>query len=84
MKINRFIGFVSPLGVILSLAGNVMAQTSNDFLLGASTGSAVGGGTGSSLPNAGSTEFTYIIFAGGAILFVVGMLKMILSYRNSN
>lgn len=84
MKINRFIGFISSLGVVLSFAGNVMAETSSDFLLGASTGSAVGGGTGSSLPNAGSTELTYVIFAGGAILFVVGMLKMILSYRNSD
>ncbi|MBI2599134.1 hypothetical protein HYW40_02870 [Candidatus Curtissbacteria bacterium] len=81
MKIIRFIGFAAPFSAALTFAGNVFAQSKSDFLLGASTASAVGG-TGSGLPAAGSTSLTYIIFVAGLILFVVGMLKLILSYRS--
>lgn len=73
--ISRIIGFFSSLGLMLALAQGALAQTS-------STASASKGGTASSLPAAGSTEMTYIIFIGGALLFVVGAVKLVLSYRD--
>ncbi|MDO8487225.1 MAG: hypothetical protein Q7S45_02955 [Candidatus Curtissbacteria bacterium] len=82
MKILRVASFVTPFSIAMTFAGNVMAQSKSDFLLGASTSSAVGGGTTSSLPNAGSTGLTYIIFVVGLTLFVVGTLKFISSYRS--
>lgn len=61
----------------LVLASNVFAQYAT-----VSAGRGGGGGTSSSLPSAGSTDLTYILFLGGAVLFVVGMLKLISSYRD--
>lgn len=78
MKTIRIVSYISPFAVALTAAGNVMAQTKNDFLLGASTSSA----TTSSLPNAGSTGLTYIIFTLGLTLFAVGTLKLLLSFKN--
>lgn len=74
IKIARVIGFSSPLGAGLLFAKSVFAQ--------AATAGASKGGTGSSLPNAGSTELTYLLFLGGMVLFVFGTLKLILSYRD--
>ena len=56
----------------LSYASGVFAQSAT------SSGK---GGTGSALPDAGTTELTYFIFVFGVVLFVVGMLKLVLSYR---
>lgn len=82
MKIIRIVSYISPFSIALIFAGNVFAQSKSDFLLGGSTSSAaIGGGTGSGLPNAGSTGLTYIIFAAGLTLFVIGTLKLISSYR---
>ncbi|OGD93326.1 hypothetical protein A2697_00665 [Candidatus Curtissbacteria bacterium RIFCSPHIGHO2_01_FULL_41_44] len=75
MKLARFIGFASSLGLWFKLAGNVLAQT-------ATSGAAKGGtGTSGALPSAGSTELTYLLFLGGVILFVFGTLKLMLSFR---
>lgn len=82
MKFLRAAAFVTPFSAALSFGGNVFAQTKNDFLLGASTVSAGKGGTSSSLPDAGSTDITYFLFVGGLTLFVLGTLKLILSYRD--
>lgn len=71
--IPKAIGLSSALATSLYLAQNVFAQTA--------TGSASKGGTNGALPNAGSTELTYIIFIGGLVLFVVGTLKLVLSFR---
>ena len=73
--IRKAIGVSTSLGVSLTLAGNAFAQT-------ASTGSASKGGTSSSLPDAGSTELTYLIFGFGVLLFVVGMMKLVKSFRD--
>ncbi len=81
MKILRTASFVAPFSIALTFASNVLASKS-DFLLGASTSSAKGG-TSSSLPSAGSTEITYLLFVGGLILFVIGTVKLISSYRSS-
>jgi len=60
----------------LTLASSAFAQTS-------STSSATTrGGTSSSLPAAGSTELTYFLLLGGAILFVFGAVKLVLSLRD--
>lgn len=60
----------------LTLASSAFAQTS-------STASATSkGGTTSSLPAAGSTELTYFLLLGGAILFVIGAIKLVLSFRD--
>ena len=75
--ISKSIGVVSSVAVWLTLAQVAFAQTS-------STASASKGGltsSGSSLPAAGSTELTYLIFIGGAILFIVGAVKLVASYR---
>lgn len=80
MKTIRIVSYISPFTIALTFAGNVFAQSKNDFLLGASTASAVA--TTSSLPNAGSTEVTYFIFAAGLTLFVAGTIKLVLSFKN--
>lgn len=74
---------------VLGSAASYLAFASNAFAQVASTGSAnfgvgVGGGSGtaSSLPNAGSTDLTYAIFLGGAVLFVFGMIKLVSSYKD--
>lgn len=73
---SRAIGFSSALATSLMLAGNVLAQTSTT-----GTSTTTKGGTSSSLPAAGTTELTYIIFGVGLILFVVGTIKLALSFR---
>ena len=72
-SVGRVIGFFSSLLLWLSLSENVFAQSATD--------SAGKGGTSGALPNAGSTEITYILFIGGLILFVVGTIKLALSFR---
>lgn len=73
MKLARIVGFSSSALAWLALAQTAFAQSA--------TNSASKGGTNGSLPNAGSTELTYLIFLGGVILFVVGTMKLILSFR---
>lgn len=73
MKLARIIGFSSSLSLWLATATNVLAQTSTP---------SAKGGTSGALPAAGTTELTYLFFIGGVILFVVGMLKLILSFRD--
>ncbi len=72
-SIGRVIGFFTSLLMWLSFSGNVFAQTAS--------GSAGKGGTNGALPNAGSTEITYFLFIGGLILFVLGTLKLALSFK---
>ena len=71
--ISRIIGFFASCALGLGLAQAAVAQTS--------TASASKGGTASSLPAAGSTELTYVIFIAGAVLFVIGAVKLVLSFR---
>ncbi len=73
----RVVGFGSSLIAWLFLAQAAMAQAATS-----STASAgAKGGTTSGLPAAGTTEITYILFIGGLILFVVGTIKLVLSFR---
>ncbi len=74
-KLARFSGFSISLVLSLTAATNVMADV-------ATPSGGIGGGTGSALPNAGTSGLTYLIFAGGALLFICGMLKLALSYRD--
>lgn len=67
---SRAIGISSALATSLTLAQGVFAQTAGSK-----------GATGGALPDAGSTEITYLIFIGGVVLFVVGTLKLVLSFR---
>jgi len=75
---NKLIARITGTGISLTLisqfAQNVFAQTS-------STASAGKGGTSSSLPDAGTTELTYLIFGFGVLLFVFGMMKLVKSFR---
>ncbi len=73
-SVSRFIGFSTSLLLWLTLSENVFAQTA--------TGSAGKGGTSGALPNAGSTDLTYVLFIGGLVLFVVGTLKLALSFKD--
>jgi len=70
----RVIGYSSAT-IWLALAQSALAQTST------STPSAEPkGGTESALPNAGSTELTYILFLGGMALLIFGAVRLIASY----
>ena len=71
MKLARLIGFSTPQLLLLAKASEVFAQSATS---GAS-------GTSGALPGAGSTELTYLLFLGGAVLFVFGTLKLISSFR---
>lgn len=79
-QLARLVGLSSSISLWLALAQNTFAQVSTSS---ASKGGVGGGGTSGALPNAGSTELTYIIFIGGLALFVFGTLKLILSFRDS-
>ena len=74
MKLARIIGFSSSALAWLALAQTALAQSATD--------SASKGGTSEALPNAGSTELTYLIFFVGVILFVFGTMKLVLSFRD--
>lgn len=75
LQFARFFGYLSGVGSFFLATTNALAQSATD--------SASKGGTSGALPDAGSTELTYVIFIGGVILFVFGTLKLILSYRGS-
>lgn len=75
-KLARLGGVSFSAGLVLSTAANVFAGV-------ATPSGGVGGGSSSSLPNAGSTGLTYLIFVGGVLLFIWGVLKLALSYRSS-
>lgn len=74
-KLARIIGILASAVSLLS----IFAQTA--FAQAASS-SAGKGGTSSSLPSAGSTDLTYILFIGGVLLFVIGTLKLVLSFKD--
>lgn len=82
VKFARIIGVGFSLGTFLATTGKAFAQTATDS---SSIVPPIGGGEGtaSSLPNAGTSGLTYMIFAVGAMLFVYGMLRLVLSYRES-
>jgi len=73
-SIAKLIGFSASVLLWLSLSKSVFAQTATE--------SAGKGGTVGALPNAGSTELTYALFIGGLVLFVVGTLKLALSFKD--
>lgn len=75
VRFARFFGYLSGVGSFLVATSKAFAQSATD--------SASKGGTSGALPDAGSTELTYVIFIGGVVLFVFGTLKLILSYRGS-
>jgi len=81
-RLARVVGVSSSVGVFLAAAGNVLAQSATNS---ATFTAPIGGGEGSasSLPNAGTSGLTYLIFAVGAMLFIYGMLRLVLSYRES-
>lgn len=78
MKKVRLATLASQLGIYLTLAQNVLAQTASPATLPATGG---GGATSSALPSAGTTELTYLIFIAGVALFVFGMMKLVASFR---
>lgn len=76
-KLARIVGFFSSVFVWLRFSGNAFAQFAS------SSAEPIGkGGTDGSLPAAGSTDITYLLFIGGTLLFVFGTLKIILAYRD--
>ncbi|OGE08183.1 hypothetical protein A3A60_03655 [Candidatus Curtissbacteria bacterium RIFCSPLOWO2_01_FULL_42_26] len=74
--ISRIIGFFVSCALWLGLAQAAFAQTSSTLSAQSK------GGTSSSLPAAGSTELTYVLFIAGAVLFVIGAVKLVLSFRD--
>lgn len=79
--IKKSAGALGALGVSLTLTSNAFAQ------VGATSSSTLSkgglGSSSSSLPSAGGTEITYLIFGFGILLFVVGMMKLVSSFRES-
>lgn len=75
-ELARVSVFSISLTAVLSSATNAFADAS------VSAGVGGGEGTGSSLPNAGTSGLTYFIFAAGALLFIWGMTKLALSYKD--
>jgi len=74
-KLPKVIGFASSALTYFAIAANTFAQSA--------TSSGSKGGTSGSLPSAGSTEITYLLFLGGVVLFVVGSLKLVASFREN-
>ncbi len=73
--VARFVGAGMSLTLLSQFVHSAIAQTS-------ATSSASKGGTSSSLPTAGNTEVTYLIFGLGVALFVVGMMKLVRNLRD--
>lgn len=74
MQLARKLKYLSSVPAFLVLAKSAFAQT-------VATESAKGGTSGA-LPDAGTTELTYLLFIGGVLLFVIGTLKLALSLRS--
>ena len=74
-KLPKVVGLASATLSYLAIASNAFAQSAS------SSASKGGVGTSSSLPSAGTTELTYLLFIGGVVLFVMGTLKLVASYR---
>lgn len=72
--VKQLIRFLPAAGLIFANATTVLAQTA--------TGGASKGGTGGALPAAGTTEITYIFFIGGLVLFVFGMMRLVMSFKD--
>jgi len=70
----RVIGYSSAT-IWLALAQSALAQTSTS-----SPSAAPKGGTEGALPNAGSTEITFLLVLGGAGLIIFGATRLIASY----
>ena len=70
----RVIGYSSAV-VWLTFAQSALAQTSTS-----SPSAAPKGGTEGALPDAGSTELTFLLFLGGVALIIFGATKLIASY----
>lgn len=79
--LKKTAGALGALGISLTLASSAFAQTSATASSTLSKGGL--GGSSSSLPSAGNTEITYLIFGFGILLFVVGMMKLVSSFRES-
>lgn len=75
--VSWVVGFASALFLYLLLAGNILAQTTGTT----TTTTTTKGGTAAALPNAGTTEITYLIFIGGVVLFVIGAIKLTKSFQ---
>ncbi|OGD83719.1 hypothetical protein A3A54_01825 [Candidatus Curtissbacteria bacterium RIFCSPLOWO2_01_FULL_39_62] len=75
---SKAVGFSSALATSLYLATSALAQTSTGTT---GTTTTTKGGTTSSLPEAGTTELTYLLFIGGIVLFVIGTIKVVQSFR---
>jgi len=74
----RVIGYSSATIWLALAQGVAFAQTST------SSPSAVPkGGTESGLPDAGSTELTYLLFLGGMALLIFGAVRLIASYSKN-
>ncbi len=79
VKLARVVSVIGSSAAFLGVATNAFAQTVTEL---PSTGG--GEGTASSLPNAGTEGYTYIIFGVGVLLFIYGMLRLVLSYREAD
>ena len=80
--IKKTAGALGALGVSLTLTSSAFAQTSATESSSLTKGGL--GGSSSSLPTAGNTEITYLIFGFGMLLFVIGMMKLVASFRDSS
>ena len=71
----RVIGYSSATIWLALAQGAAFAQTSTS-----SPSAEPKGGTEGALPDAGSTELTFLLFLGGAALIIFGLTKLIASY----
>ena len=75
---SKAVGVSSAIATSLLFAQYVLAQTPAGTT---GTTTTTKGGTASSLPAAGTTEITYLLFIGGVVLFVIGTIKVVQSFR---
>ncbi len=75
---SKAVGVSSAVTTSLLFAQYALAQTSTGTT---GTTTTTKGSTASSLPAAGTTEITYLLFIGGVVLFVIGTIKVVQSFR---
>ncbi len=75
IKLPRVVGGSLSALAYLAIVTNTFAQSA--------TNSAPKGGTSGSLPSAGSTDITYMLFIFGIVLFVFGTLKLVTSFKEA-
>lgn len=77
-NLARIVGVSSSVIAWMRLTGNAFAQFASE----SAEPIVSKGGIDDTLPDAGSADLTYLLFVGGTMLLVFGIMKIILAYRD--